>query len=207
MKARNHNEATAELFKQDTSFAAEYLRQCLLEGTPEDVRVGLQQMTGLLPSTRPDGLEKTNGSQAAGLFDRALVRYDVACDVIGTLIAHYAEIIGRERDRTPVDEGVLLVAKVLKAVLKAEREDLNPWDRASVEEAISRYAPLARRLQQGDEISAERGIQGNAYQALEGSVTKDDDRAVQALLIRGDITHDEAVQCYRILCRHFRQVA
>ena len=26
--------------------------------------------------------------------------------------------------------------------------------------------------------------------------------AVQALLIRGDLTHDEAVQCYRILHRH-----
>jgi hypothetical protein len=29
-----------------------------------------------------------------------------------------------------------------------------------------------------------------------------DDLAVQALLIRGDITHDEAVQCYRIPHRH-----
>lgn len=29
-----------------------------------------------------------------------------------------------------------------------------------------------------------------------------DDLALQTLLIRGDITHDEAVQCYRILYRH-----
>lgn len=81
---------------------------------------------------------------------------------------------------------------------------LNRPDRASIEAAMSRYAPLARRLHQDDEISAEREIQGNASQALEGLVTKDDDRAVQALLIRGDVTHDEAVRCCRILCRHFR---
>lgn len=42
----------------------------------------------------------------------------------------------------------------------------------------------------------------HASLALEGLAMSADDLAVQALLIRGDLTHDEAVQCYRILHRH-----
>ncbi|XGB21177.1 antitoxin VbhA family protein (plasmid) [Comamonas thiooxydans] len=44
--------------------------------------------------------------------------------------------------------------------------------------------------------------QVHASLALEGLAMSADDLAVQALLIRGDLTHDEAVQCYRILHRH-----
>ena len=209
MKTRDHDEATAELFQQDARFAADYLRQCLIEGTPKDVRVGLKQMTGLLTNTRFDRLEKTYSSRTTNLFNRTLVRYELACEAIGALIAHYTAIIATERDRAPVDEAVLRLACVMKTVLKAEREDLNPSDSASIENAISRYAPLARRLDQGEEICAEPGPQENANlslakisQTLFGSVTKDDERAVQALIIRGDITHDEAVQSYRILRRY-----
>jgi 6,7-dimethyl-8-ribityllumazine synthase len=97
----------------------------------------------------------TDSAPSAGLFDRAGVRYEVACDVIGALIAHYAEIMGREREQAQPNEAVLRVAGAMKAAL-----------------------------------------------ALEGLAMSADDLAVQALLIRGDITHDEAVQCYRILHRH-----
>jgi len=84
--------------------------------------------------------------QAAGLFDRVGVRYEVACDVIGALIAHYAEIAGAERSRPEPDNAVLCEAKALKSILGRVRDDLDPFDAHSVEEAISRYAPPARRL-------------------------------------------------------------
>lgn len=209
MKDRDHNEATAELFRQDASFAADYLRQSLTTGTPADVRAGLRQMVGVLATHQDAG--QSDAASSPGLFDRAGVRYEVACDVIGALIAHYAEITGRERDRALPDEAILRLANARKAALAAERDDLNPRDGTGIEAVISRYAPLARRLYEGGVNDAERQArrradfdQANASLALEGLVMDDDDRAVQALLIRGEITHDEAVQCYRILCRHAR---
>lgn len=207
MKDRNHNEAMAELFQHDPRLAADYLRQTLSDGTPADVRAGLRQMVDVL-AARP-AVAKSDFALPAGLFDRAGVRYEVACDVIGALIAHYAEIMGRERDCAPPDEAVLRVVSALKAALASERDDLDPLNSAGIEAAISRYAPLARRLY-GEDANDRRGQeqrradfgQANASLALEGVVMSDDDLAVQSLLIRGEITHDEAVQCYRILCRH-----
>ncbi|EEP8169015.1 antitoxin VbhA family protein [Salmonella enterica subsp. enterica serovar Saintpaul] len=97
----------------------------------------------------------------------------------------------------------------MKAALAGERDDLDPRDSAGIEAAILRYAPLARRLYGPDENDHARQEQRrvdfdqvNASLALEGLAMSADDLAVQALLIRGDITHDEAVQCYRILHRH-----
>ena len=143
------------------------------------------------------------------LFNRTGVRYEVACDVIGALIAHYAEIMGREREQAQPNEAVLRVAGAMKAALAGERDDLDPRDSAGIEAAISRYAPLARRLYgqaENDHARQEQRRadfdQVHASLALEGLAMSADDLAVQALLIRGDLTHDEAVQCYRILHRH-----
>jgi hypothetical protein len=207
MKSRNHEEATAELFQQDASFAADYLRRCLIEGTPEDVRVGLRQMTGLLTRVRSDEFEKIHTSRITGLFDRTLVRYELACDAIGALVAHYSEIIATERGRVPADGAILRVARVMQAVLRAEREELDPTDSARIEKTIARYAPLARRLYQGKEFCAEPKVNAALGFATisrepDGSVMNDEERAVRALLMRGDITHDEAVQCYLILRRY-----
>ncbi|MBO2007082.1 hypothetical protein J4732_15420 [Serratia marcescens] len=132
----------------------------------------------------------------------------MACDVIGALIAHYAEIMGREREQAQPNEAVLRVAGAMKAALAGERDDLDPRDSAGIEAAISRYAPLARRLYgQAENDHARRSsaapISTSAcFAGLEGLAMSADDLAVQALLIRGDLTHDEAVQCYRILHRH-----
>lgn len=148
-------------------------------------------------------------SSPRGLFDRVGVRYEVACDVIGALISHYAEIIGQERDQAQPNEAILRVAGAVKVALAGERDDLDPRDSAGIEAVISRYAPLARHLYGQDENDHARQEQRcadfdqvNASQALAGLAMSADDLAVQALLIRGDITHDEAVQCYRILHRH-----
>ena len=44
MKDRSHDEAMAELFKEDPAFAAEYLNQLLQDGEPADLLVALRQM-------------------------------------------------------------------------------------------------------------------------------------------------------------------
>lgn len=207
MKDRDHNEAMASLFQAEPRFAADYLRQVLAGGELADLRTGLRQMGDVLRVSQVAA--PTDSVPSAGLFDRAGVRYEVACDVIGALIAHYAEIMGREREQAQPNEAVLRVARAMKGALAGERDDLDPRDSAGIEAAISRYAQLARRLYGQDENDHARQEQrrtdfdqANASLALEGLDVSADDLTLQALLIRGDITHDEAVQCYRILYRH-----
>lgn len=207
MKDRDHNEAMADMFQAEPRFAADYLRQVLADGEPADLRAGLRQMADVLRVSQIPA--PTDSAPSAGLFDRVGVRYEVACDVIGSLIAHHAEIMGLEREQAQPNEAILRVAGAMKAALTEERDDLDTRDSAGIEAAISRYAPLARRLYGQDENDHTRQEQrradfdqANASLDLEWLAMSADDLAVQALLIRGDITHDEAVQCYRILHRH-----
>ncbi len=44
MKDRSHDDAMAELFKEDPGFAADYLNQLLQDGEPADFLVALRQM-------------------------------------------------------------------------------------------------------------------------------------------------------------------
>lgn len=204
MKDRDHNEAMAEMFQADPRFAADYLRQAFAHGEPGDVRLGLLQMAGVL-SVHPVS-ESRDALPTEGLFDRVGVRYEVACDVMGALIAHYAEIIGREREQAQPDEAVLRVALAMKAALAAERDDLDPSDATAIETAISRYAPVARRMYGQDDIDQVQGqtavVPTTASLAVEQLTLSADDLAVQTWLLRGDISHDEAVQCYCILHRY-----
>lgn len=55
MKDRSHDEAMAELFKEDPVFAAEYLKQLLQDGESADLLVALRQYRrgiALLPKQR-----------------------------------------------------------------------------------------------------------------------------------------------------------
>lgn len=81
---------------------------------------------------------------ARGLFNRAGVRYEVACEVIGSLIAHQAELIARELDEAVPDEGKLHQAHAERARLVDAREALDPADQQGVEDAISRFGQLSR---------------------------------------------------------------
>lgn len=44
MKDRSHDDAMAELFREDPAFAADYLTQLLQDGEPADLLVALRQM-------------------------------------------------------------------------------------------------------------------------------------------------------------------
>lgn len=207
MKDRDHNEAMAGMFQAEPQFAADYLRQVLADGETCG-RARRLAANGRCAACQP-GRPPTDSAPSAGLFDRAGVRYEVACDVIGALIAHYAEIMGREREQAQPNEAVLRVAGAMKAALAGERMISIRATAPASRRRFSRYAPLARRLYGPDENDHARQEQRrvdfdqvNASLALDGLAMSADDLAVQALLIRGDITHDEAVQCYRILHRH-----
>lgn len=81
---------------------------------------------------------------ADNIFRRAGVRYEVACDVIGALIAHHAEIIGIEREKEAPDQGVIQANEEAQKGLRSVREDLDARDSAAVEAVIDKYAPQAR---------------------------------------------------------------
>ena len=42
-------------------------------------------------------------ARPSSLFSRTGVRYEVALDVLGAMIAHYAEAVARERDKPDAD--------------------------------------------------------------------------------------------------------
>jgi hypothetical protein len=49
MKDKSHEEAMAELFRDDPQFAADYLNDLLLDGEPADLLVALRQITQARP--------------------------------------------------------------------------------------------------------------------------------------------------------------
>jgi hypothetical protein len=82
------------------------------------------------------------------LFKRSGVRYEVACDVIGAVIAHHSEAIAAEYDKAVPDQGAIAAAEAAKKALRDAREALDPKDGESVEQAIATYGPMARDLYQ-----------------------------------------------------------
>lgn len=57
----------------------------------------------------------------AGLFSRAGVRYEVALDVLGSLIANCAEVLGIELSRPASDASIVRRAEVIGAPVRALR--------------------------------------------------------------------------------------
>ena len=83
---------------------------------------------------------------ADNLFNRTGVRYEVACDIIGSIIAHHAEVIGQEREKPQPDEGVIQEAEGHQRRLRDLRENLDAKNAAAIEDVIATYGPEARRL-------------------------------------------------------------
>jgi hypothetical protein len=84
--------------------------------------------------------------QEKGLFPRTGVRFEVACDVIGALIAHHGEAIADELGKPVPAEAAVAAAESAMAALRDERDALDPTDVVAVEDAIKKYAPMARSL-------------------------------------------------------------
>jgi hypothetical protein len=80
------------------------------------------------------------------LFSRTGVRYEVALDVLGALISHYAELIAKERDSSAPNEEVIAEYQKQQSDLRTLREDLDATDDIAVERIIEVYGPQARAL-------------------------------------------------------------
>ena len=84
-----------------------------------------------------------------GLFSLESVRYEVACDVIGGIIAHYSEALALERAKPEPDAAEIERILGEKRALYAVRDGIDPRDADAVEAVIQKYAPIARHLYYG----------------------------------------------------------
>ena len=83
---------------------------------------------------------------SSGLFNRAGVRYEVACEIFGAIISHHAEILGFENSKAIADPAVVVAAQTAISEINQLRDGLNPKDSAAIESLIAKYGPLARQL-------------------------------------------------------------
>jgi hypothetical protein len=91
-----------------------------------------------------DAFAQISPAPQAGLFCRTGVRYEVALDVMGAMISHYAEAIGRERSQANPDAAVVDLYQALQAEIRDRRDALDPQDAAQIEAMIRRFGPRAR---------------------------------------------------------------
>ncbi|WP_459203459.1 hypothetical protein ACQVRV_00335 (plasmid) [Ralstonia pseudosolanacearum] len=80
------------------------------------------------------------------LFSRAGVRYEVALDVVGAIIAHHAEAIAAERDKPTPDETAIAHAQQEQDTLRSLRDELDPSNGEAIERVIEQYGQQARVL-------------------------------------------------------------
>lgn len=130
MKDRCHDEAMAELFKEDPASAVDLVNSILDDGDQDDLQIAFRQM------------------DKAGLFDRSGVLYEVACDVLGALIAHYSEALALARGKPLPDSATVERIEAIKRGLRLERDDLNPSNSKAIKVVIQKYGPQARKLYQ-----------------------------------------------------------
>ncbi len=82
------------------------------------------------------------------LFDRTGVDYEVACGIVGGIIAHYSEALALEHEKPTPDDAVVARIESDRRALLALRSELDPDDAVAIEAMIQRYGPLARELYQ-----------------------------------------------------------
>lgn len=80
------------------------------------------------------------------IFDPVGIRYEVAVDLIGAVIAHHAHVIGVERSKNAPDQDIIDNFERQQRELRNQRDDLSASDAEAVERAIRRFSPLARNL-------------------------------------------------------------
>lgn len=131
VRDRSHDEAMAEMFKEDPAFAVELMNSILGDGDQADLQIAFRQM------------------DKAGLFDRAGVLYEVACDVLGAIIAHYSEALAQERGKPVPDAAAVERIEAAKRAVRLERDELDASNAEAIKAVIRKYGPQARALYKG----------------------------------------------------------
>lgn len=90
------------------------------------------------------------------LFSRGHVRYEVACEIIGALIAHFADLSGRERSSRVADIELIRSWGQAQDTLREERDALASDDVFTIGRVIQTYAPAVRLLYRNSSVSRSR---------------------------------------------------
>lgn len=118
------------------------------EGTPFGLIEVVMGYGGDKAAFGKAGQQGKGANMTNGIFKRSGVRYEVACDVIGAVIAHHSEVVAIELDKPEPDQAVIAAAEAAKKALRDTREALDTNDIAGIEAAIATYGPQARALYQ-----------------------------------------------------------
>jgi len=79
------------------------------------------------------------------MFTRG-IRFEVAQDVLGALIAHWAEAAAQVRDAANPDASRLATIQAEQRKLRILRDVLDPHDAAQIETVIAEHAPARTRI-------------------------------------------------------------
>ena len=82
----------------------------------------------------------------SNIFSRVGIRLEVAEDVLGAIIAHYAAEIGKELAKPNPDVSVIEAAERVQDEMDELRDSLSVQEPERLEEAIKKYGPIAREL-------------------------------------------------------------
>ena len=82
----------------------------------------------------------------SNIFSRVGVRLEVAEDVLGAIIAHYAAEIGKELAKPNPDVSVIEAAERVQDEMDELRDSLSVQEPERLEEVIKKYGPIAREL-------------------------------------------------------------
>lgn len=80
------------------------------------------------------------------LFTSTDVDYEVAIEMLGSIIAHHYEAIAAERSKPIPDQAAIESAQKEQDALYALRDDLRPADDDAIQRVLEQYSPLARKL-------------------------------------------------------------
>ena len=82
----------------------------------------------------------------SNIFSRVGVRLEVAEDVLGAIIAYYAQEIGKELAKPNPDVSVIEAAERAQDEMDELRDSLSVQEPERLEEVIKKYGPIAREL-------------------------------------------------------------
>ncbi len=82
----------------------------------------------------------------SNIFSRVGIRLEVAEDVLGAIIAYYAQEIGKELAKPNPDVSVIEAAERVQDEMDELRDSLSVQEPERLEEVIKKYGPIAREL-------------------------------------------------------------
>jgi hypothetical protein len=143
-----------------------------------------------------------HAADQSSLFSRTALRYEVASSVLGAMISHYADLIGRERSRPDGKSDLIAIFLQRQAEYRDKRDSLDPGNATAIEDVIQQVGPLARTAfapttPVNEQERRAQFAQVNASFKLEELTMDEDDLTLQGRIIAGELTADEAVAFLR----------